>query len=117
MGVLRWLVGISSALALVFFVFILIVGKGLRSAYQSGAGAAHILRDTATFAIPFLLAAMLASAFVPRARGFLHAVAIGVTAAIAGCVVIMLKNPGEGAIYLCFFGLWMLYYATVISSS
>jgi len=114
MGVLRWMVGIGCALALAFFVFIMIVGKGLRSAYQSGAAVTDVVRTAAIYAIPFLLGAMLVAVFVPHARGFLHAVAVAVAMAMVGCITIMFQNPGEGFVYLCFFGLWMLYYVKAV---
>jgi hypothetical protein len=107
---LRWILGIACSLALAGFVLIMIVGKGIRSAYQSGAGTTDIIRSTAVYAIPILLAAMLASLFLPTARGFLHAVAVGVIVAMVTSITIIGTHPGEGSLYFCFFGLWMIYY-------
>jgi hypothetical protein len=63
---LRWLIGIASAAGLIVFVLIVTVGKGIGSAYQSGAGGENVTRTAATFGIPILLAAILASVFVPH---------------------------------------------------
>jgi hypothetical protein len=114
MGLLRWITGISCALALAGFLFIMMVGKGLRSAYQSGAGVTDVVRSFGIYAIPLLIVAMLVAVFVPHARGYLHTVAVGVAAAMLGCIVIMMERPAEGGIYLCFFGLWMMYYAVAV---
>jgi hypothetical protein len=116
MLLLRWLLGIGCALALAFFAHAMIVGKGIRSSYQSGAGTLNTLRETAVYGIPVLLLAMLVSVFVPHARGFLHAVAAGVVLAVIGCGFMIAEAPGEGIIYLSFFALWLLYYGLAVWS-
>ena len=64
--------------------------------------------------IAVLLIAMLISVFTPGSRRLLHVVAVGVAMALAGCLWIMLKSPGEGFVYACFFALWMVYYAITV---
>jgi len=110
MLILRWLLGIGLALALTVFVLILTVGKGIGSAYQSGASSEDLVRTLLTLAIPALLAAMLLSVFLPNARAYLHVVAAGVVLAMAGCASLLKSNSGEAALYLSGFGLWALYY-------
>ena len=107
---LRWLIGILSALALGVFALIVIVGKGF-AVYRSGAGSEDMARLAVVVGPSLLLAAMLVSVFVPGASTFLHEVAAGVVLACAACVWIIRTNPGEGMLSLCFFGLWLLYYA------
>src|SRR4051812_10521503 len=110
MGLLRWLIGISSAISLAVFVVIVTVGKGLGSAYQSGAPGENAARVAANIGLPLLLCAMLASVFFPNARAFLHGVAFFVALAIVGCVALFKSNPGEATLYTGFFLLWTLYY-------
>ena len=110
MLLLRWLIGLLSAMALAVFALILVVGKGFEI-YRSGAASVDIARVAAVVGAPLLLAAMLVSVFTPGARLFLHLTAAAVLLACAGCVWIIRTNPGEGTLYLCFFGLWLLYYA------
>ncbi|MGJ5818662.1 hypothetical protein [Paludibaculum fermentans] len=107
---LRWVVGIASAAALAGFVLVLTVGKGLALTYRSGAGVANLVRDVMTVGVPVLLVAMLASVFLPHARTFLCVIAVFVAAAMAGCLTILPTNPGEGSLYLGFFGLWGIYF-------
>jgi hypothetical protein len=114
MLVLRWLIGVGCAVALALFLLILVVGKGLRSAYQSGAGTLDVVRDTAVAGIPLLLIAMLVSVFLPNSRAYLHVVAAGVLLAMAGCAMMVPESPGEGLLYLSFFGLWGIYYLLAV---
>lgn len=107
---LRWVVGMASAAALAGFALVLLVGKGLELTYRSGAGAASLVRDVMTVAVPLLLVAMLASVFLPQARTYLCIVAVFVAAAMAGCLTILPTNPGEGLLYLGFFALWGVYF-------
>ncbi|QOY88051.1 hypothetical protein [Paludibaculum fermentans] len=111
---LRWVVGLASAIALVGFALVLTVGKGLELTYRSGAGAASLVRDLMTAGVPVLLLAMLVSVFLPQERTFLCVVAVLVAAAMAGCLTILATNPGEGSLYLGFFGLWALYFGMTI---
>jgi hypothetical protein len=110
MLLLRWMIGIGCAIALAFFTLVMVVGKGMRSAYQSGASTTDVLRESAIYGVPVLLIAMLVSVFMPQARGYLHVVAAGVVLAVIGCGFIIADAPGEGAVYLSFFALWLLYY-------
>lgn len=110
MLLLRWLIGVLSALALAGFLLILTIGKGFEG-YRSGAGSENFLRLAAIVGAPLLLTAMLASVFLPGSRIFLHMVAAGVAFAGVLCVSIIRTNPGEGMLYLSFLGLWVLYYA------
>jgi len=107
---LRWLIGLLSVLALAGFLLILTIGKGFE-VYRSGAAPENFLRLAAIVGTPLLLAAMLASVFLPGSRLLLHAVAVGVALGCLLCVSIIRTNPGEGMLYLGFFGLWVLYYA------
>jgi hypothetical protein len=111
---LRWAVGLSSALALAVFLLILTVGKGLASAY--GNGSEDILRASAALAIPVLLAAMLATTFLPNARAFLHVIAAVVIVAVTACLTLLRRNPGEAMIYIGFFAVWLCYYAALMRS-
>lgn len=111
---LRWIIGASCVAALGLFGLVLIVGKGIRSAYQSGAGTGEFLRAVAVYAIPFLLAAMLASVLRPESTRLLHVVAAAVALGMLGCIAVMREAPGEGGLYLGFLGLWMIYYLFTI---
>jgi hypothetical protein len=110
---LRWLIGLLSALGLIGFFLIVVVGKGFE-VYQSGAGSENLARAAAVIGIPCLLAAILVSVFLPDARLYLHLVAAGATAATVGCALIIPSHPGEGLLYAGFFGLWLLYYAMAV---
>src|SRR3954447_15198270 len=111
---LRWSVGIASAAALIVFVLIVTVGKGLGSPYQSGASGENLARAAATFGLPVLLAMMLGSVFVPHSRSFLHLVAFFVIAAALGCGTLIPSHPGEAFLYIGFFGMWIVYYALAV---
>ena len=111
---LRWTVGITSALALALFVLILIVGNGIASAYRSGASSEDFLKAVAPFGVAVLLSGMLASAFLPRARLLLHAVAVLAGAAVAACATILPERPGEALFYIAFFAIWLTYYAVAL---
>lgn len=113
MLLLRWLVGALSVVGLAVFLLILIVGKGFE-VNRSGAASENLQRMAATAGAPLLLAVMLVSVFVPGSRLFLHIVAAGVALACVLCLSIVSTNPGEGALYLAFFGLWILYYALAV---
>ena len=110
MLLLRWLIGIFSFLALIVFFLIVTVGKGIGSAYQSGAPSDNVTRALLTVGVPGLLASMLLSVFLPQPRWFLHAVAVMVVTAIVACASIFRTNPGEASLYIGFLGLWVLYY-------
>jgi hypothetical protein len=113
-SLLRWSVGISSALALALFVLILTIGRGLGSAYRSGTGKEDFFRATAPLAIAMLLGGMLASAFLPKSRAFLHVIAACVIVAIAGCMTLLRSNTGEAMLYIGFFAVWLCYYAALM---
>jgi hypothetical protein len=55
--------------------------------------------------------------FIPTARSFLHAVAVGVALAMVTSISVIATHPGEGSLYLCFFGLWMIYYFLAVWKS
>ena len=110
---LRWLIGIASVVALAVFALILTVDKGF-AAFRSGSGGDHPARDAAVLGIPLLLAAMLATVFLPQTRWLMHGVAVCVVIAMIGCATIVPTHPGEGSLYLGFFGLWLLYYGLTL---
>jgi hypothetical protein len=112
--VLRWVIGAGCVLALAIFALLMIVGSGIRSAYQSGAGTFDLVRTVLPWLIPLLLIGMLVTAVSPRPRGLMHVVAIGVALAVAGCGVVMMKNFGEGSAYAGFFVLYLIYYWMVV---
>lgn len=112
--VLRIAVGVLSAIGLAGFALIVVVGKGLRSAYRSGAGSSDLMADAALVAIPLLLLAILASVFTPQARRFLHGLAVAVTLAAIYLATQVPDYPGEMAVYLGYFALWGVYYAAAV---
>jgi hypothetical protein len=111
---LRWCVVLSTLMALVLFIAILVIGKGLASAYRSGSGTEDFLKSVAPVAIFVLVCGMLASAFLPKARIFLRVVAAGVIAAMAGCATLLVSHTGEALFYMAFFALWLAYYAAIL---
>ena len=111
---LRILLGILNLLALAAFVLVMLVGKGF-DAYRSGNVSSA--RDLLPFAVPIVLGAMFVSVFTPGARVFLHIVAVLVGVVVLQCATIIPEHPGEGALYLSFFGLWLLYYGLAVWGS
>ena len=106
---LRWILGLASALGLAIFLLILTVGKGF-DAFRSASVGDHPWRDAATLAIPALLVGMLATVLAPGWRPLAHVVAVGVVAAVIGCLTMVSEHPGEGGLYLTVLTLWLLYY-------
>jgi hypothetical protein len=105
----------GSALALLLFIAILMIGKGLASAYQSGASSEDLIRAAAPWGIALLLCGMLATALVPNARPLLHLVAAFVVLAVGGCTFLLRTHPGEAILYITFFATWLLYYGLLMN--
>lgn len=112
---LRWTIGIASTLALVLFLLVLTVGKGLGSSYQSGAATEDFARSALPVAIPLLIGGMLATAIFPNASMLMHGVAVLTVAGLAGCMLVMREHPGEGGLYAGFLAVWLIYYGLVVS--
>lgn len=108
---LRILLGILSLLALAGFTLVLLVGKGFDSYRSADVSSGRALIP---FAVGLVLGAMFVSVFTPGSRVFLHMLAAAVGALILLCATMIRENPGEGALYLSFFGLWLLYYAVAV---
>jgi hypothetical protein len=108
---LRWVIGLGCAGALGVFALILVVGRGFSAFRSADTGRSGSLL---VVALPALLTAMLISVFLPGARPLLHLVAVGVAAAAAGCLWVVRTHPGEGALYLGFLSLWLLYYGLAV---
>lgn len=115
MLLLRWAIGVGCVVALGLFVLILVVGKGLASAYRSGAATENFLRDALPVAIAGLLCLMLGSVVSPQTRWLAHVTAAAVALAAAGVLWSAARtNPGEATIYVGFLALWGLYYALTL---
>jgi hypothetical protein len=108
---LRWWIGLGSALGIVLFLLVLTVGRGLGSAYQSGARGERLEAVVLTVMIPALLVMMLVGALRPDWRPLLHVTSAMALVGAGGCVMLLRTNPGEAAMYLSLLGSWLGLYA------
>ena len=108
---LRWLLGILSGGAIAVFALIIVVGKGLASAYRSADTGESVVQQLAIVLVPLILIGMFVSVFTPGTRWLMHAVALGVIALALFCAISFGERPGEIGLYLAFLCLWLLYYA------
>jgi hypothetical protein len=108
---LRWLIGILSGGAIAVFALIVVVGKGLASAYRSADTGESVAQQLAIVLVPVILIGMYVSVFTPGTRWLMHAVALGVIALALFCAMALHERPGEIGLYLGFLCLWLVYYA------
>jgi hypothetical protein len=109
---LRWILGLTAAIGIVFWVLLLIVAQDFRRSF----GASDISAIRA-FSLPVILLFVVATVILPDHRLLLHVAAAIMLIGIITSVLILRESLFVGSAGLIFLGAWFLFYRLVIWSS